>query len=116
LRGEWGVWFTEKLRKERTMERLGWSVLAATERGMRGRWTCSGEGRVSRDWEREDLVRGELVRGCYWGYLGMAEREEEEQAAGWVGGCWLGSDGFRFRVSCLSPCLILKLPHFLCVL
>ncbi|KAJ6893735.1 hypothetical protein NC652_027715 [Populus alba x Populus x berolinensis] len=55
------------------MERLGWFVLAATERGMRGRLRYSEEGRVSCDWEREDLGRGELVldycRGCLGGCL-----------------------------------------------
>ena len=42
--------------------------------------------------------------------------KEEEQAAGWVRGGWLGRDGFRFRVSCLSLCLISKLPLLLYVL
>ena len=46
---------------------------------------------------------------------GTAEKEEE-QAAGWVRGGWLGRDGFRFRVSCLSLCLISKLPLLLYVL
>ena len=47
---------------------------------------------------------------------GTVEREEEEQAAGWVGGGWLGSDGFRFRVLfMLSPQMCKIAPLFVCV-